>query len=138
MADASAGEDELVEQLAQVRLVLDDIGADDMPQMVVLNKIDRLDEVTRRRLRNRFPTAVHISAATGEGLDELKHDVAAFFADRLVDVKLLMPHADGSELSALYASGAPITEREDGESGVLVSARLPRELLSRYDSYRVD
>ncbi len=49
-----------------------------------------------------------------------------------------MPHAKGAELSALYASGAPITEREDRESGVLVSARLPRELLARYDDYRVD
>ena len=51
-----------------------------------------------------------------------------------MDVRLLMPHEKGAELSALYASGAPITEREDGEAGVLVSARLPRELLARYDT----
>ena len=79
-----------------------------------------------------------MSAVTGENLDELKHRIAEFFQDRFVDVRLLMPHKQGAELSALYASGAPITAREDSEEGVLVSARLPRELLSRYDDYRVD
>ena len=49
-----------------------------------------------------------------------------------------MPHDRGGELSALYSSGAPITRREDGEEGVLVTARLPHELLARYADYRVD
>ena len=64
--------------------------------------------------------------------------MAEFFADRFVDVQLLMPHSRGAELSALYQSGAPITEREDREQGVLVRARLPRELLSRFADFRVD
>ena len=42
--------------------MLADIGADELPQMLVLNKIDALDELARRRLRNRFPDAVLISA----------------------------------------------------------------------------
>ncbi len=138
VADGSGGEDDLVDQLTEVRSVLSDIGADDLPQIMVLNKVDQLDEVARRRLRNRFPGAVQVSAVTGENLDELKHRIAEFFQDRFVDVRLLMPHKRGAELSALYASGAPITSREDSEEGVLVSARLPRELLSRYDDYRVD
>ena len=138
VADGSGGEDDLVDQLTEVRNVLSDIGADDLPQIMVLNKIDQLDEVARRRLRNRFSGAVQVSAVTGENLDELKHRIAEFFQDRFVDVRLLMPHKQGAELSALYASGAPITAREDSEEGVLVSARLPRELLSRYDDYRVD
>ena len=79
-----------------------------------------------------------MSAATGENLGELKQRIAEFFQDRFVDVRLLMPHKQGAKLSALYASGAPITEREDGEHGVLVSARLPRELLAAYSDFRVD
>ena len=58
---------------------------------------------------------------TGENLDELKRRVAEFFSGRYVDVRLLVPHAEGSELSALYASGAPITAREDAAEGVLVT-----------------
>ncbi|MGH3073633.1 MAG: GTPase HflX, partial [Gaiellales bacterium] len=137
VGDASAGEDGLREQLAEVESVLADIEADSIPHLLVLNKIDRVDALSRRRLQNRFPDAVAISARTGENLDELKHRVAEFFADRYVDVRLLVPHADGSELSALYSTGAPITQREDAAEGVLVTARLPRELVGRFAAYRV-
>ena len=99
--------------------------------------MDRVDALSRRRLQNRFPDAVAISARTGENLGELKHRVAEFFADRYVDVRLLVPHADGGELSALYRTGAPITQREDAAEGVLVTARLPRELVGRFAAYRV-
>jgi GTPase len=138
VADASAGEEALDSQLASVRAVLDEIDAEEIPQLLVLNKIDLVDPVTRRRLRNRRPDAVQISARTGEGLDELQRRVAEFFADRYENVRLLLPHSSGAELSALYESGAPITSREDSPEGVLVTARLPRRLMGRFDAYRAD
>jgi len=137
VADASTGEEGLNRQLDEVRAVLNDIGADELPQMLVINKIDAIDPLARRRLQNRFPDAVLISARTGENLDELKRRVADFFASRYVDVRLLVPHAEGSELSALYSTGAPITAREDAAEGVLVTARLPRDLVGRFAAYRV-
>jgi GTP-binding protein HflX len=138
VADASAGEDELAAQLESVHSVLAEIEADALPQMVVLNKIDRVDPLGRRRLATRYPDAVQVSAQTGENLDELKHRIASFFADRYVDVALLVPHTEGAVLSTLYGSGAPITEREDTAEGVLVRARLPHGLLRRFRDYRVD
>ena len=137
VADASSGEEGLNRQLEEVRAVLTDIGADEIPQMLVVNKIDAVDALARRRLQNRFPDAILISAQTGENLDELKHRIAAFFSDRYVDVRLLVPHGEGGELSALYSSGAPITAREDAAEGVLVTARLPRDLVGRFAAYRV-
>ena len=137
VADASTGEEGLNRQLDEVRAVLADIGADDLPKMLVINKIDAIDPLARRRLQNRFPDAVLISARTGENLDDLKRRVAEFFASRYVDVRLLVPHAEGSELSALYSTGAPITAREDAAEGVLVTARLPRDLVGRFAAYRV-
>ncbi len=137
VVDASSGEEGLTRQLEEVRAVLADIGADAIPQMLVVNKIDAVDALSRRRLQNRYPDAVLISAMTGENLDELKHRVAAFFSGRFIDVRLLVPHADGGELSALYATGAPITAREDAAEGVLVTARLPRDLVGRFAAYRV-
>jgi GTP-binding protein HflX len=138
VADASVDEEELAGQLASVRAVLDDIDAQEIPQLLVLNKIDLVDPGTRRRLANRRPDAVQISAQTGEGLDDLQRRVAEFFADRYIDVRLLVPHDNGAALSALYESGAPITSREDVSDGVLVTARLPRRLVSRFDAYRTD
>src|SRR5262249_33634108 len=62
VADASADEDELVDQQLAVESVLEEIDAGAIPRMLVLNKVDRCDEVTRRRLQNRYPEAVLVSA----------------------------------------------------------------------------
>ncbi len=137
VADASLPEERLVEQIAAVEGVLDEIGGSGLPVELVLNKVDRLDSLTRRRLANRFPDALAVSAATGEGLIELKERLAARFADRFEDVRLLVPYDEGGALSALYALGAPIEERADTEEGVLIRARLPHREVRRFAAYLV-
>jgi GTP-binding protein HflX len=78
-----------------------------------------------------------VSALTGEGLDELRARIAERFEDRFEPVWLLVPYEDGAKLAELYALGAPIEERRDGEDGVLVLARLPRAERRRYARYLV-
>jgi GTP-binding protein HflX len=135
--DASASDEEQDRQREAVGDVLHEIGAGELPVVVVLNKIDRVDPLGRRRLSNRFPDAPHVSALTGEGLDELKAELARRFEDRWERVRLLVPYADGGRLAELYALGTPIEEREDTENGVLVVARLPRRELRRFAPYLV-
>jgi GTP-binding protein HflX len=120
-----------------VEAVLAEIGADDVPVELVLNKIDRVDALARRRLANQYPQTAQISAVTGEGLDTLKSRIAELFADRYEQVRLLVPHGDGAVLSELYALGAPIDERADTDEGVLIRARLPRRELRRFAPYLV-
>ena len=117
--------------------VLHEIGADDLPVEVVVNKIDAADLLLRRRLANRFPEALQVSALTGEGLDALRERIAERFADRFEPVRLLLPYEEGGKLAELYALGAPIDEREDHADGVLVRARLPRRELRRFAEYVV-
>jgi GTP-binding protein HflX len=123
--------------ISSVDGVLAEIGADEVPVELVLNKIDRVDPLGRRRLANQFPGAVQISAATGEGLDTLRERVAARFSDRWEDVRLLLPYDQGARLAELYSLGAPIDEREDGPEGVLVRARLPQRDVRRFARYLV-
>ncbi|HXY17628.1 MAG TPA: GTPase HflX [Gaiellaceae bacterium] len=137
VADASLPEDRLTETIAAVDAVLSGIGADELPIEVVLNKVDLLDALARRRLANRHPGALQVSASSGEGLDVLKERIAERFADRFEDVRLLVPHRDGRVLSALYALGAPIDERRDTEEGVLVRAKLPHREVRRFAAYLV-
>ncbi len=137
VADASAGEDELDRMIAAVNEVLDGIGASDMPLQLVLNKIDRVDEIGRRRLENRFPDAPQVSAETGEGLEALEERIAERFANRFERVRLLLPYEEGGRLHELYALGAPIEHREDTSEGVLVVARLPRHELRRFAPYLI-
>jgi GTP-binding protein HflX len=137
VADASQPEDRLVEQLRAVESVLDEIGASALPELLVLNKIDRLDPLARRRLASRFPEALQISALEGAGLDDLRRRVAEHFADRFEEVRLLLPYSEGARLAELYSLGAPVDEREDGPDGVLVRARLPRRELVRFAPFVV-
>src|SRR5438132_2946589 len=137
VVDGSAPEQRLVEQIAAVDAVLREIGAQDLPVELVVNKIDAVDTLGRRRLANRYPDALQISALTGEGLDELRARIAARFGERFEPVRLLLPYEEGGRLNELYALGAPIDEREDTAEGVLVVARLPRRELRRFASYLV-
>jgi GTP-binding protein HflX len=137
VVDASAEDDEQDRQREAVDDVLHEIGAADLPVEVVLNKIDRADPLHRRRLANRFPTAPQVSALTGEGMDELKAEIARRFEDRWERVRMLVPYEDGAKLSELYALGTPIEEREDTPAGVLLIARLPRRELTRFAPYLV-
>ena len=137
VVDASAPDEEQDRQREAVGDVLHEIGAAELPVVIVLNKIDRVDPLGRRRLSNRFPEAPHVSALTGEGLEQLKVELARRFEDRLERVRLLVPYADGGRLAELYALGAPVEEREDTPDGVLVIARLPRRELQRFARFLV-
>jgi GTPase len=137
VVDASAPDDEQDRQLEAVADVLHEIGAADLPVLLVLNKIDRVDPLGRRRLANRFPDAPQVSALTGRGLAELRAELARRFEDRWERVRLLVPYDQGARLSELYALGTPIEEREDTPDGVLVIARLPRRELPRFAPYLI-
>ena len=137
VVDASEDDDRMEETIAAVDGVLLEIGARELPVELVLNKIDLVDPLRRRRLGNRFPDALQISAAGGEGVEELRAHIAELFADRFRPVKLLVPHGDGRVLTELYDLGAPIEQRVDRADGVLVHARLPERELARFAPYLI-
>jgi GTPase len=135
VADASQSDERLDETIAAVESVLHEIGAAELPIELVLNKIDKVDALRRRRLANRFPGAVQISAREGEGLDALRSRVAERFGERLRAVRLLVPYDQGKVLAELYELGAPIEERLDTSEGVIVVAQLPQRELTRFAPY---
>ena len=137
VVDASAPDDELDRMIAAVEEVLGEIGAGALPVELVLNKIDEVDPLGRRRLANRFPGAPQVSALTRERLPELRARVAERFAERFELVRLLVPHAAAAKLAELYELGTPIDEREDLEEGVFIRVRLPRRELLRFAPFLV-
>ena len=137
VVDGSLPDDELDETTTAVNEVLAEIGADELPVELVLNKVDTVDPLGRRRLANRFPGSLQISAETGEGLDELKARIAERFAERFELVRMLVPYEDGAKLAELYSLGPPIDERVDGPDGVFIRARLPRRETQRFAPYLI-
>jgi GTP-binding protein HflX len=137
VADASATDDQLDAMLAAVESVLGEIGAGELPVELVLNKIDAVDSLRRRRLSNRFPDALQVSARAGEGLDTLRERVGERFGERFEAVRLLIPYDQGARLAELYALGTPVDERADRPEGVFVRARLPRREVRRFAPYLI-
>ena len=137
VVDGSTTEDRLIEQIDAVNSVLHEIGADDLPMELVVNKIDAVDPMHRRGSRTGYPEALQVSAVTGEGLDELRARIAERFAERFQAVRLLIPYDEGGKLNELYALGTPIEQREDTDEGVLVVARLPRREIRRFAPYLI-
>jgi GTPase len=137
VVDASVSDDELDVQLEAVQAVLGEIGAGELPVELVLNKIDAVDLLRRRRLGNRFPDALQVSARTGEGLERLRERIAARFGERFEPVRLLIPYDEGAQLAELYALGMPVEERCDREEGVFIRAHLPMREVRRFARYLV-
>ena len=136
VVDGSAEEEDRLEMIHAVDDVLAEIGAGDVPRMLVIGKIDCLDEPGRAELRHRHADALLISALTGEGLPELAEAIEREFASRLRAVELLIPYSDGARLAELHAIAGDLV-REDTPDGVRVSARLPPAVADRFASFVV-
>ena len=148
VVDASVPEDELHPMMTAVDEVLDEIGAGDTPRLLALNKVDLLGEhrsgagtaapsrtaERRRELSFRFPDAVQVSGATGEGLDELREAIEARFLATLRPMELLVPYREGGTLSELHDLAGEL-EREDTAEGVRIRARVPASAAPRFERF---
>jgi GTPase len=134
VTDASQSEDELVGRIAAVDEVLAEIGAAERPRLLVLNKIDLVDDERRRELSFRYPRAVQVSAATGEGIDALTEAIEAQFLSTLRPMELLVPYGEGGTISELHDVAGEL-ERTDTAEGVHVRARVPVAAAARFERF---
>ncbi|WP_320670942.1 GTPase HflX [Patulibacter defluvii] len=145
VVDASQPDEQLTAVLHAVEGVLKEIGAIEdgvgvgggIAPLIVLNKCDLLDDARREQLRIRFPNAVQVAAASGEGLGRLAERIERAFESTLRPVELLVPYPAGATLAELHELAGDL-EQEHRPDGVLVRARLPRQLVARYDRFRVE
>ena len=136
VVDASAPEEELEAMTKAVEDVLEELGVAS-PRTLVLNKADLLDDERRRELSFRHPEAVLVSAASGEGLEDLRERVLMEFERTLSDIELLVPFSQGALLNELHELAGEM-EREDTPEGVRISARIPTVVAERYGRYAVN
>jgi GTP-binding protein HflX len=109
-------------QIEAVREVLGEIAADRVPELLVFNKADA-DHDAAKRLVYDNPGSVAISAATGEGIDDLLRTIADRVRSLTAVVELLVPYERGDVMASLHREGEVVsTSHEDG--GIRVRARL--------------
>ena len=118
-----------------VRTVLDEIGAGDVPELVVVNKADRAPEVAAE-LVSELAGSVAISAAAGTGIDDLLRTLG----DRLrladVIVTLRIPHDRGDLVAAAHREGEVIDVRHD-DDGAVLRVVLDDAGQARFDEWKV-
>jgi GTP-binding protein HflX len=134
VADASSTE--LGPQIQAVRRVLEEIGAANMPEVLALNKIDRLRGSQRARLATRFPGSAPVSAVTGEGVEGLLEAVGAAAPNPPVEVQVLIPWTRGDLVAMLY-DDAEVLKAEAEPDGTRVHARVGLRELAAVREYLV-
>jgi GTPase len=134
VVDAAGVEPEA--QYASVREVLEEIGASELPELVVLNKVDQVDPGQLAGLQGLFPDSLPISALTGEGIDELLVEIEGRVSAGEIEVNLEIPYARGDLAELVEREGASV-ERDYGPDGVRLHARIRPEILARVREYQV-
>jgi len=117
--------------------VLKNLGADALPTIIVINKMDKVDDPsTRVVLRHHFPEAVFVSAQTGEGLDKLLERLACLVAGHAQMSEFLIP-ADRADLIARLHREAVVHRIAYHGHEASISATLPERSQAAFAPYQV-
>jgi GTP-binding protein HflX len=123
-------------QLHTVRDVMADVGARDIPEIVVFNKVDMVSSGTSMMLRGMEPGALFVSAATGEGVSLLLDEIDRRLPGPTIPIKALIPFERG-DLVALLHNEAIVHSSSYEEGGTLVDALVEQRHLDKISPFVV-
>jgi GTP-binding protein HflX len=116
--------------------VLTEIGASDVPEIIVINKGDLADPMALAPILHRETGAIVVSAYTGEGIDKLRALVEASLPSPDVAVNLLLPYDRGDLVSRIHSEGA-VDQLEHTADGTRLTARVHADLAGDLTPYAV-
>jgi GTP-binding protein HflX len=123
-------------QLAAVREVFGEIGALDVPELVVVNKADAAAPGAIAQVCRKQPQALVVSAHTGAGLEHLLAAIAARLPKPRVEVTVLIPYDRGDLVAKVHREGdvARVSHRDEG---TVLSALVPPGLAAEVADFVV-
>ncbi|MFP6672841.1 MAG: GTPase HflX [Pirellulaceae bacterium] len=130
---ADATNPEVINQIAAVSSVLQDIGLEEKDTLLALNKVDMLESPSQLdAILQKYPNAIPISASTRLGLEQLALAVSDALSRAFRDVDIEMDVSNGKLMAYLAAHGEVISQRYH-ENRVLIHCRIPQKYLGRID-----
>ncbi len=124
-------------QAEAVQETLEEIEAENVPVITVLNKIDRLaDPTAARNAVERFPQAVAISARTGEGIEDLLDMLRSTLYETFSPILVRLPYQQGQLISLFHEFGQ-VERLEHGRKGVLMQGRIPGRLVAQFKPWQI-
>jgi GTPase len=131
------------QQAQTVHSIIEDLGADELPMITALNKVDRLGEdVSPEQLKQDMGLSsnyVPISAHQGIGVDLLTSQIAEVLAEQgaFVDLQVLVPYTE-AQLVDLFHRRGHVEEASYREDGTLLTGRIPRNLAAHFEPFRTE
>lgn len=123
-------------QIQTVREVIGEIEARDIPELIVFNKADLVDEERRIELRGLEPGSMFVSARTGAGVEALLERIAEMLPVLDVEIELVIPFDRGDLVSLVHNRGGVITQSHESD-GTHLRARVHPDQLGMFEPYRV-
>ena len=116
-------------QMQTTREVLDEIGAGDVPRILVLNKIDKVATIEREKLLQEFPAALLVSAKDPADVRRLRDGIIAAFEADMTEADLVVPYAAGSAIGEVHK--IHVISESYQEDGVHYRVRAPESVIER-------
>jgi len=123
-----------VSQLATVRDVIGEVGARDIPELVVFNKSDLISDDDRLVLRGLEPHATFVSARSGEGIDTVLAAISDLLPTPQIELHLLVPYERGDLIALLHDQGR-VVSTEYVEAGTLITAFVTADIEPQFTAF---
>jgi GTPase len=116
-------------QMQVTREVLDEIGAGDVPWILVLNKIDKVAQIEREELLKEFPAALLVSAKDPADVRRVRDAIVGAFEAAMTEVDLVVPYDAGSVIGEVHKFH--VISESYAEDGVHYRVRAPESAIER-------
>ena len=120
--------------IAAVREVLEEIGAEEIPELLVINKVDVLTQPHRTRISNLYPDAVEISALEDSSFDVLIGAIGEALTTNSITLSLTVPYERGDVVAAAHRLGEVIEEKHD-DLGTILDVRVPTKSVDLFKEF---
>ncbi len=120
------------EQIRAVRLVIDEIGGKDIPEIIAINKVDIADPHVIMEILRKEPNSYAFSVRTGFGIDGLLHAIENSLPRPSVEINVVIPYDRGDLVHAIHERGEIFSEQYIAE-GTSIHARVDGGLAQRIE-----
>ncbi len=125
-------------QFESVQQTLGELGANHIPTITALNKMDQLrDPESAREIVSRFPKAITISAMDGTGVKDLLRMIQEELYETYARIHVRLPYQQGALISLFHEAGQ-VERIEHERGGVVMHGRIPGRLLAQFSGWQVD
>jgi len=120
------------EQIKAVRLVIDEIGGKDIPEIIAINKVDIADPNVIMEILRKEPNSYAFSVRTGFGVEGLLHAIESSLPRPSVEINVVIPYDRGDLVHAIHERGEIFSEQYIAE-GTSIHARVDGGLAQRIE-----